>query len=65
MSRGGAYSSPGYDTNTDKILVGKPDGKKPVERLRRRCEMDNIEMYLRDAEYEGMGWIDLAPDRVQ
>jgi hypothetical protein len=33
--------------NAYKILVGKPDGKKPVGRRRRKCE-DNIKMDLRE-----------------
>jgi len=33
--------------NAYRILVGKPDGKKPVGRRRRKCE-DNIKMDLRE-----------------
>jgi hypothetical protein len=42
--------------------VGKPEGKKPLERPRRRWE-DNIKMDLQEVGCEGMEWIDLAPDR--
>jgi hypothetical protein len=30
-----------------RILVGKPEGKRPLERLRRRC-VDNVKMNLRE-----------------
>ena len=48
--------------NACKILVGKPDGKKPPRRPRRRW-VDNIKMDARDIKWDGMDWIDLAEDR--
>jgi hypothetical protein len=45
-------------------LVGKPEGKRPLGRARRRWE-DNIIMDLRELEWGGMDWIDLAQDRDQ
>jgi hypothetical protein len=45
-------------------MVGKPDGKRPLGRPRRRC-VDNIKIVLRETEWGGMGWIDLAQDRDQ
>jgi hypothetical protein len=42
--------------------VGKPEGKKPLGRPRRRW-VDNIEMYLREIVWDGMDWIDLAQDK--
>jgi hypothetical protein len=48
--------------NAYKILVGKPEGKRPFRRPRCRCE-DNIEMGLRDRGLEGVDWINLAEDR--
>jgi len=42
--------------------VGKPEGKRPLGRPRRRWE-DNIEMELQEVGCEGMDWIDLAQDR--
>ena len=45
-----------------RVLVGKPEGKRPLGRPRRRWE-DNIKMYLQEVECEGMDWIDLAQDR--
>jgi hypothetical protein len=43
-------------------LVGKPEGKRPHVRPRRRWE-DNIKMYLQEVGCGGMDWIDLAQDR--
>jgi hypothetical protein len=42
-------------------LVGKPKGKKPLGRPRRRWE-DNISMDFQEVGCEGMGWIGLAQD---
>ena len=42
-----------------RVLVVKPDGRRPLERLRRRWE-DNIEMDLREVGLGEMDWIDLA-----
>jgi hypothetical protein len=47
-----------------KILVGKPEGKRPLGRPRRRWK-DNIRMDLREIGWGGMDWIDLAQDRDQ
>jgi hypothetical protein len=44
--------------------VGKPEGKRPVGRPRRRWE-DVIRMDLREIGWAGMGWIDLVQDRDQ
>ena len=44
------------------ILVGKPDGRRPLGRPRRRWE-DNFRMDLREVEFRGMDWIELAQDR--
>jgi hypothetical protein len=44
--------------------VGKPDGKRPLGRSRRRW-VDNIKMDLRDIGWDYMDWIDLAEDRDQ
>jgi len=43
------------------VLVGKPEGKRPLGRPRRRWE-DNIKMDLQAVGREGMDWIDLAQD---
>jgi len=45
-----------------KVLVGKPEGKIPLGRPRRRWD-DNIKMDLQEVGCGGMDWIDLAQDR--
>jgi hypothetical protein len=45
-----------------RVLVGKPEGRRPLGRPRRRWE-NNIKMYLREVEWGGVDWIDLAQDR--
>jgi hypothetical protein len=59
---GGACSTNGEKRNAYRILVGKPEGKRLLERPRRRCE-DNIKMDLRKIGWRGIDWIDLAQDR--
>ena len=44
-----------------RVLVGKPEGKRPLGRSRRRLE-DNIKMVL-EVRDEDMEWIDLVQDR--
>jgi hypothetical protein len=46
-----------------RVLVGKPEGKRPLERPRRRWE-DNIKLDLREKGNNGTNWIRLAQDRV-
>jgi hypothetical protein len=45
-----------------RVLVGKPEGKRPLGRTRRRRE-DNIRMDLQEVECVGIDWIVLAQDR--
>jgi hypothetical protein len=52
----------GEKRNACRILVGKPEGKRPVGRLRRRW-VDNIKIDLRETGWDGMNWIILAQDR--
>jgi hypothetical protein len=52
----------GEKRNAYRILVGKPEGKRPLGRPRRRRE-DNIRMDLGEIGWGGMYWIDLAQDR--
>jgi hypothetical protein len=47
-----------------RILVGNPEGKRPLGRPRRRL-VDNNKMDLRDIGWDGMEWIDLDEDRDQ
>jgi hypothetical protein len=50
--------------NAYRILVGKPEGKRPLGRYRLGWE-DNIKTDLREIGWGGMDWIDLAQDRDQ
>jgi hypothetical protein len=52
----------GENRNTYRILVGKPERKRPPRRPRRRW-VDNIKMELRQIGSDVMDWIDLARDR--
>jgi hypothetical protein len=61
---GRACSTHGETKNAYRILVGKPQGKSPLGKPRRRRE-DNIRMDLRGIGWGGMDWIDLAQDRDQ
>jgi hypothetical protein len=45
-----------------RALVGKPEGRRPLGKPRRRWE-DNIKMDLREVGWGGMDWINLAQDR--
>jgi hypothetical protein len=45
-----------------RALVGKPEGRSPLGRPRRRWE-DNIKMDLREVGWEGADWIYQAQDR--
>jgi hypothetical protein len=47
-----------------RVLVGRPEGKRPLERPRRRWE-GNIKMDLREIGIDGANWIQLAQDRGQ
>jgi hypothetical protein len=42
--------------------VGKPEGKRPLGRPRRRW-LDNIKMNLRKIGWDGVNWIGMAQDR--
>jgi hypothetical protein len=61
---GRARSTNGEKRNAYRILVGKPEGKRPLKRPSCRW-MDNIIMDLREIGWDGMDWIDLAQDRDQ
>jgi hypothetical protein len=50
----------GEERKVYKILVGKPEGKRPLRRPRRRWE-DGIRMDLRESGW-GVDWIRLAQD---
>jgi hypothetical protein len=47
-----------------KVLVGKPEGKKPLGKRRRRCQ-DNIKMDLKERELRGVNWTHQDQNRNQ
>jgi hypothetical protein len=47
--------------NAYRILVGKPEGKRPLGRPRRRW-VDNIKVDLREIKWDGVDWVNLAED---
>jgi hypothetical protein len=61
---GGTCSKNGAKRNACRILVGKPERKRPLGRPRHEWE-DTIRMDLRVIGWGGMDWIDLAQDRDQ
>jgi hypothetical protein len=64
MRWAGHVARMGEKRNAYKILVGKPEGKRPVGRPRSKW-VDNIKIDLREMEWDSMDWNDLAQDRDQ
>jgi hypothetical protein len=58
---GGACSTYGEKRGAYRILVGRPEGRRPLGRTRRRWK-DNIKMDLQGVGW-CMGWFELAQDR--
>jgi hypothetical protein len=54
----------GEKRNVYRLLVGKPEGNRPLGRPRPMC-MDNIKMNIVEIEWCGVDWIDLAQDRYR
>jgi hypothetical protein len=52
----------GEKGNAYRLLVGKPEGKRPLRRPRRRW-VDNIRIDLGEVGWGDVGWIGLAKDR--
>jgi hypothetical protein len=50
--------------NSYRILVGNPEGKRPLEKPGNRL-VDEIKMNLREIGWSGMDWIDVAQDEDQ
>jgi hypothetical protein len=50
--------------NAYRILVGKPEGKRPLRRPRRRWA-DNIKINLGEIGWDGVDWINMAQNRDQ
>ena len=61
MRWAGHVARMGEGRGVHRVLVGNPEGKKPLGRPRRRWE-DNIKMDLREVGWVG-DWIELAQDR--
>jgi hypothetical protein len=64
MRCAGHVARMGEKMNAYRILVGKPEGKRPLGRPRRRW-VDNIKMDFREIGWDGVDWIELAQDRDQ
>ena len=62
MRRAGHVASVGDRRDVYRVLVGKPEGRSPLGRPRRRWE-DNIKMDLQEVGYGGLDWMELAQDR--
>ena len=58
----GECSMYGEKRDIYRVLVGKPEGKRPLGRPRRRWE-DNIKTVLQEVGCGGMDWIELAQNR--
>jgi hypothetical protein len=54
----------GEERGVYRFLFGRPEGKRPLGRPRRRWE-DRIKMDIRKRGIDGANWIRLAQDRVQ
>jgi hypothetical protein len=61
---GGTCSADGEERGEYRILVEKPEGKRPLRRPRRRWE-DSIRIDLQEVGCGSMEWIGLAQDRVR
>jgi hypothetical protein len=64
MRWAGHVARMGEKRNAYRILVGNPEGKRPLGRPRHRW-VDNINMDVREIGWDGGDWIDLAQDRDQ
>jgi hypothetical protein len=62
MRWAGHVSRMGEGRNVYRVFMGKPEGKRPLERPRHRWE-DGIRMDLREIGWRSVDWIQLAQDR--
>jgi hypothetical protein len=63
-TKSGHVARMGEKRNAYRILVGKPEGKRPLGR-RRRSWVDNIKLDLRETGWDDVDWIDMVQDRDQ
>jgi hypothetical protein len=59
---GGSCSTNGEKRNAYRLLVGEPEGTRPLGRPRRRW-VDNIRIDLGEVGWDDVDWIVLAKDR--
>jgi len=59
---GGVCGAYGGGRGVHRVLVGNPEGKRPLGRPRRRWD-DNIKMYLQEVGGNRGNWMELAQDR--
>jgi hypothetical protein len=64
MRWAGHVARMGEKRNSYRILVGKPEGRRPLGRPRRRW-VDNMKIDLREIGWDDVDWVDLAQDRDQ
>jgi hypothetical protein len=64
MKWAGHVARMGKGRSVYRVLVGRPERKRPLGRHRCRWE-DNIKLDLREMGIDGANWIQLAQDRVQ
>jgi hypothetical protein len=62
MRRAGDVARMGEKRGVYRILVGRPEGRRPLGRPRRRWE-DHIKMDLQELEWGGMDWIEPTQGR--
>ena len=62
MRCAGHVARMGEGRSVYRVLVGKPEGKRPLGRPRRRWE-DNIKMDLQEVGCGGVDWIELAQNK--
>jgi hypothetical protein len=63
MKWAGHVARMGEKRNAYRVMVGKPEGKRPLKKP--RCRSEDIKIYLREIGWAGMDWIQLAEDRDQ
>jgi hypothetical protein len=62
MRWAGQVASMGEERKVYRVLVGKPEGKRPLGRQRRKWQ-DGTTMELRETDWEDVEWVQLAQDR--